>query len=84
MNLSELGQIIAQNRKKLKITQLELAQNTGISRVTLSQIENASVNEIGINKIILLCELLGLEIIAKPKNIRPTLQDLIKERNNHD
>lgn len=84
MNLTELGNTLAIARKKRKLTQENLAQQARIGRVTLSQIENGIVNEIGVNKIIRLCELLGLELTIKEKNTRPTLQQLLAERNKHD
>jgi len=83
MDLVEIGQLIARTRKKRKLTQSELASMTGIGRTTLSLIENGMINEIGINKIITLCELLSLEIIIKEKSSRPTLQQLLAEKDNH-
>lgn len=83
MNLTELGQIIAKTRKSRKLTQNTLAKEAGIGRTTLSLIENGSINEVGINKIIILCELLSLELVIKEKPKRPTLQQLLAEKNNH-
>lgn len=83
MDIIELGQELANARKKHKLTQANLAKLAGIGRATLSQIECGTINEIGINKIIRLCDLLSLELIIKPKNARPTLQQLLAEKNNH-
>ena len=83
MDLVEIGQLIAITRKKHKLTQSALASIAGIGRSTLSLIENGMINEIGINKIITLCELLSLEIIIKEKSSRPTLQQLLAEKDNH-
>ncbi len=38
--LSNLGEIISISRKKEKITQQDLANNIGVSRLTISNIEN--------------------------------------------
>lgn len=84
MNLKELGNQLLVTRKKYKLTQAELAKKAGISRATLSLIENGAVNEIGITKIIHLCELLSLELAIKDKPSRPTLQQLLVEKNSHD
>ena len=76
MNLVEIGHLIATARKKRKLTQGELAREAGIGRTTLSLIENGSINEIGINKIIALGELvlypkkLDLEKIEYFSNIK--------------
>jgi transcriptional regulator with XRE-family HTH domain len=53
-----------------------------MSRATLSAIENGTVPEIGIRKILALCDALGLELISQQKSKRPTLQQLIRENNN--
>lgn len=84
MNLVEIGHLIATARKKRKLTQGELALEAGIGRTTLSLIENGSINEIGINKIIALGELLGFEVAIQEKSSRPTLQQLLAEKDNHD
>lgn len=83
MDLVEIGKLIAITRKKRKLTQAALASMAGMGRTTLSLIENGMINEIGINKIITLCELLSLEIVIKEKSSRPTLQQLLAEKNNH-
>ncbi len=83
MNLVEIGYLIASARKKRKLTQGELAREAGIGRTTLSLIENGSINEIGINKIIALGELLGFEVAIQEKSSRPTLQQLLAEKDNH-
>lgn len=83
MNLVEIGHLIATARKKRKLTQGELAREAGIGRTTLSLIENGSINEIGINKIIALGELLGFEVVIQKKSSRPTLQQLLAEKDNH-
>lgn len=83
MDLVEIGQLIATARKKRKLTQNTLASMAGLGRTTLSLIENGTINEIGINKIITLCELLSMEVIIKEKSSRPTLQQLLAEKSNH-
>lgn len=84
MDIIELGLALADARKKHKLTQANLAKLAGIGRATLSQIECGTINEIGINKIIRLCELLSLELIITHKSTRPTLQQLLAENNHHD
>jgi hypothetical protein len=50
-----------------------------MSRATISGIENGTVGEIGIRKILSLCAALGLVLLAQEKTTRPTLQQLMKE-----
>jgi len=44
MLVAELGEIIKQRRKALAMSQSQLAEYTGLSVVTLSQIENGKAN----------------------------------------
>jgi len=48
-----------------------------MSRATISGIENGTVPEIGIRKILSVCTALGLELLAQEKTQRPALQQLI-------
>ena len=79
MDLGEIGQLIYKARKNKKLSQAALGQQLGMSRATISGIENGTVPEIGIRKILSLCAALGLELIAQEKTKRPTLQQLMKE-----
>ena len=79
MDLHEIGQLICKARKNRKLSQESLGQQLGMSRATISGIENGTVSEIGIRKVISLCTALGLELLAQEKTKRPTLQQLMKE-----
>lgn len=80
MTLQDIGQTIARTRKRKKITQSSLAAALGISRATVSGIENGTVPEIGIRKVLSLCTALGIELVAQEKTRRPTLQQLLQEQ----
>lgn len=80
MNILQIGKKISLSRKRLKLTQEQLSKMLGMSRATISEIENGKINEIGIKKIIILCEVLGLELSVTEKNSRPTLNDLMNEK----
>ena len=54
----------------------------GMRRVTLSRFENGKLPEIGIRKVMTICATLGLELTIKDASQRPTLQELITEREN--
>ena len=79
MEFDEIGQIIRLARKGKKLSQGSLGQQLGMSRATISGIENGTVPEIGIRKVLSLCGVLGLELLAQEKSSRPTLQQLMKE-----
>ncbi|MFM8340686.1 MAG: helix-turn-helix domain-containing protein [Methylomonas sp.] len=82
MRLDEIGRVIRKARKAHQLTQAQLSASLGMSRATLSAIENGTVPEIGIRKILSLCDALSLELISQPKSKRPTLQQLIRENDN--
>ena len=79
--LFDIGREIGQVRKSRKISQAEIAAALGMSRTTIGQIENGSVQEIGVRKLIRLLEFLGLELRVRPAGQPPTLEDLREEEN---
>ena len=74
----ELGQAIRGARKEKKLTQAEVAAAAGIGRTTLGQIENGTIQDIGIRKVMRLLEYLGLELSVRPAGAPPTLEELGK------
>lgn len=80
MDMVEIGQLVRQTRKSKTLSQAALAQQLGMSRATISGIENGTVPEIGIRKMLSICAALGLELSAQAKTKRPTLQQLLKNQ----
>jgi len=75
-----IGAEIAEHRKKLKLTQTELARRAGISRATLDALENGRSGELGFSKVSRLAAALGLELKLQPAaSRRPTLDELREE-----
>ena len=74
-----IGKQIRQARKSRKITQADLADAIGMSRTTIGQIENGTVQEIGVRKLIRVLEFLGLELRVRPAGRPPTLEELREE-----
>jgi len=77
--LFEIGRQIRDARKGRKITQTELASAVGMSRTTIGQIENGTVQDIGVRKLIRVLEFLGLELRVRPAGSPPTLEELREE-----
>ena len=77
--LFNIGQQIRQARKKRKISQAELAKALGMSRTTIGQIENGTVQEIGVRKLIRILEFMGLELRVRSAGQPPTLEELREE-----
>jgi HTH-type transcriptional regulator/antitoxin HipB len=82
MELDEIGQLVYKARKSRKLSQGSLGAQLGMSRATISGIENGTVAEIGIRKILTLCAALGLELLAQERTKRPTLQQLMQDQRN--
>ena len=80
MDLDDIGRLICKTRKSRKLSQAGLAGQLGMSRATISGIENGTVSEIGIRKVLSICAALGLELSAHEKTTRPTLQQLMQEQ----
>jgi transcriptional regulator with XRE-family HTH domain len=80
MHFDQIGSLILAARKSKKITQQALAAQLGMSRATISAIENGSIPEIGIRKVMALCAALGLELMVQQRSSRPTLQQLLREQ----
>jgi transcriptional regulator with XRE-family HTH domain len=85
-DLPSLGLQIADQRKKLKLSQSALSKQAGISRATLDALENGRAGEIGFSKLTRLLAALGLELTLQSAPApRPTLDELLKEdRNDQD
>ncbi len=78
MDFKEFGKFIKNTRKEQNISQEELCQDLQISRVTLSNFENAR-KEIGFKKVLQIVDYLGLQMSLKEKSLFPTLEDLRDE-----
>jgi len=68
LKLFELGTKIKNLRKDKQLTQLQLAQVAGISRVTLGKLERGEVVSVSIRTLDLILDALGWEIDFKTKN----------------
>ena len=78
--LTAIGGSIAERRKALKLTQTELARQSGVSRATLDALENGRTGELGFSKLTRLLAALGLELkLQLAGSQRPTLDELLAE-----
>lgn len=74
-----IGEHIRTARKRKSISQQTLAAALGMSRTTIGQIENGTVQDIGVRKLIRILEYLELELRVRPAGIPPTLDELREE-----
>ena len=80
MTLDELGQEIKKMRQSKKWSQDTLEQYSGITKRTISKIENGFVDEVGIKKVNIILDLLDMELSLRPKGRPRTLEELQDER----
>jgi transcriptional regulator with XRE-family HTH domain len=81
MDMIDLGVRIKNRRKEIGMTQSFLAEANSMSRATISNLENGRLPEIGIRKVMSLCATLRLEFELREASARPTLRQLVKEKN---
>ncbi len=77
--LFSIGKEIRKARRGRKLSQAELAKVFGMSRTTIGQIENGTVQDIGARKLVKILEFLGLELRVRPSGAPPTLDELREE-----
>ena len=70
MTLEELGKEIKLLRKLKAWSQDDMEQYSGITKRTISKIENGFIDEVGIKKVDTILDLLGVELCVLPK-LRP-------------
>ena len=76
MDFNEFGKNIAKLRKEQNISQTVLCEDIGISRATLSSLENGRGVDIGFKKILDIVNYLGYEINLKTKSPFPSFEEL--------
>jgi transcriptional regulator with XRE-family HTH domain len=80
MDFFEAGTLIREARQRAGLTQAELAKSLGMSRATISQLENGVIVELGVRKLGQICGRLGLEVSVHPRQPQLTLNEAY-ERN---
>lgn len=80
MLLQDLGFEIKKLRKLEKYSQDDLENYSGITKRTISKIENGFIDEVGIKKVENILDLLGYEFCIREKNRPKTLEELQNER----
>jgi len=75
-DLKRIGSQVREARKGFGLTQADLAGELGISRTTLSLLENGMIQELGIRKVIRILDRLGLELTTRPAGAPPTPEEI--------
>ena len=76
MDLQSLGLELKKLRHEKKWSQDTLEKYSGITKRTISKIENGFIEEVGIKKVVTLLDLLDVEFSLRPKGRPKTLEEL--------
>jgi transcriptional regulator with XRE-family HTH domain len=79
MNIADIGSVIRDARKKAGLNQAEVATRLGISRPTLSLLENGMISDLGVRKILAIADRLGLELTIQPRTRAPILPEVFEQ-----
>ncbi|MFI8617380.1 helix-turn-helix domain-containing protein [Acidovorax sp. NPDC077693] len=74
---NDLISILAGARKATKVTQAELAERAGLSRMTVQRTEGGDLDP-RYSTLAEMARVLGLDIIAVPSSLRPSLEAFIQ------
>ena len=81
MDLIDLGERVRRERRAAGITQQELAQKSGVSRLRIVQFENGQVFDMKFGTVMQILEAVGMTLaLDRPRSARPTLDDIRKEQ----
>lgn len=75
--MSNIAKRLEQVRRAQNKSQQQLAQMTGINRMTISKIENEQTDP-RLSSIYELARALGMELMLIPKSIKPQLESIIR------
>jgi transcriptional regulator with XRE-family HTH domain len=70
---AELSRLVKTRRLDIGLSQGAVARLCGLSRVTVNQVENGSINDLSLSRVARLLEALGLSMTFSPA--RPSLKD---------
>ena len=80
-NFIAIGIAVRSARKAHGLSQAELATPLGMSRATISAIENGTFTDLGVRKLAAVCAAVGLEFAVAERNQYPTYHELKEARN---
>jgi transcriptional regulator with XRE-family HTH domain len=76
---ADIGRLIAEGRKRTKLSQSEFASKLGVSRKTISDIERGAAEHLSINTALAALWLAGFQLEANQRR-PPTLSEVMARR----
>ena len=64
MQIAEIGAMVRSRREQLGLSQERLGHFSGLSRVTINQLERGTIKDLGVAKLIALTSILGINLSA--------------------
>lgn len=81
MNILDVGDLVRETRRQKKMTQAELAEKSGVSRVRIVQLERGEVFDMTWSNVTGLLEALNLSLrIGEANAGRPVLEDIQEQK----
>ncbi len=81
MNILDVGDLVRETRRQKKMTQAELAEKSGVSRVRIVQLERGEVFDMTWSNVTSLLEALELSLrIGEANAGRPVLEDIQEQK----
>ncbi|MEO8411830.1 MAG: helix-turn-helix transcriptional regulator, partial [Propionivibrio sp.] len=75
MNIADIRSSLINRRKERGLTQDQLGKAAQVSREMVSRFEN-DAHDVGLRRLLRLCDALGLTLTIRPGRDRPTLEEL--------
>jgi transcriptional regulator with XRE-family HTH domain len=75
MDIIEIRTAILDRRKERGLTQEQLGKTAKVSREMVSRFEN-DAHDVGLRRLLRICDALDLELLIRPGRGRPTLEEL--------
>ncbi len=75
MDATAIRRIIGETRKECRLTQSDVGKRANVSRELVSRFENGE-HDIGLSRLVRICDALGLEIVIRPGRGRPVAEEL--------
>lgn len=77
--VSDIGALIAEGRKRARLSQAEFAERLGVSRKTISDAERGAAENLSLSTALAALGLAGFQIEATPRR-PPTLNEIMARR----
>jgi transcriptional regulator with XRE-family HTH domain len=80
MDLFEIGALLRERRERLGLSQAELAERSGVSRVRISHLESGRAYDMSFGKVTALLEACGMSLrVADTRDARPVFEEIRRE-----